>query len=113
MSVELQKAKRNDNLANWAEMIRSCKNSRKTVKVWCLEHGVNEKTYYYRQKQICNALPLKKEPPVLFAEVNRPGTCGDVGNGICIQIGIAKISVDSAPDLNLLRDILRVVAEIC
>lgn len=52
MSVELQEVKRSSHLAEWAEMVRSCKNSGLTVQTWCREHGLNEKTYYHRQIQV-------------------------------------------------------------
>ena len=113
MSIELQKVKRSSHLAEWAEMIRSCRNSGLTVKAWCLEHGINDKTYYYRQKQVCNALPAKMNSPVQFAEVHRSGSNALAESIIHIQIGAARISVDDATDLNLLRDVLRTVAEIC
>ena len=113
MSIELQKVKRSSNLAEWAEMIRCCKSSGLTVKAWCKEHGVNDKTYYYRQKQVCNALPAKLNPPVQFAEVNRTASNALTESIIHIQIGAAKISVDGTTNLDLLRDVLRTVAEIC
>ena len=113
MSVELQKVKRNSHLAEWSEMVRACKSSGLTVRAWCEEQGLNEKTYYHRQKQVCNALPEKICRPAQFAEV-RPATfAACAGAGIQIRIGAAEFHVDGNTDLVLLRDILRVVAGIC
>ena len=113
MGIELQKVKRDSNLSEWAEMVRSCKNSGLTVKAWCLEQRLNEKTYYYRQKQVCNAVPAKMNPPVQFAEVKQPGIATTAEGGICIHIGIADIRVEEYADLDQLRDVLRIVCEIC
>ncbi|MDD2302916.1 MAG: hypothetical protein PHG30_10170 [Eubacteriales bacterium] len=113
MRVELQKVKHNNNLAEWAEMVRACKNSGMTVRAWCHEQGLNEKTYYYRQKQICNALPERMNTPVQFAEVDSPTTGAANGSGVQIRIGAAEIHVDSHADLALLRDVLRIVAQTC
>lgn len=113
MGIELQKVKRNSNLAEWAEMVRSCKNSGMTVKSWCLEQRLNEKTYYYRQKQVCNAFPAKMNPPVQFAAVKQPGIGTTAEGRIRIHIGIADISVEGHADLDQLRDVLRIVSETC
>ena len=113
MSVELQQIKRNSSLAEWAEMVRTCKNSGLTVKAWCKEQGLNEKTYYYRQKQLCNALPEKAGNAIQFAEIRQPVIDGTPEDGIHIRIGTADISVHSNADLDLLREVLRIVTETC
>ena len=113
MSIELQNVKRSSNLTKWAEMVRSCKNSGMTVRAWCLEHGVNEKTYYYRQKQLCNALPESAGKSVQFAEVSRP-TGNAVDEGVIqIRIGAAEIRADGHTNLDLLREVVRIAIEIC
>ena len=113
MSVELQKVKRSNHLAEWSEMVQSCKNSGMTVRAWCAEQGLNEKTYYHRQKQVCNALPEKMCRPTQFAEVSPATVAASTGAGIRIRIGAAEIHVDGNTDLALLRDILNAVAGIC
>ena len=42
-----------------AELIRCCKKQSPDSESLVKEHGVNDKTYYYLQKQVCNALPGK------------------------------------------------------
>lgn len=84
-----------------------------TVRAWCLEQGLNEKTYYYRQKQLCNALPERTGKPVQFAEVRRLEVNPVLEGSIQIRVGAAEICVDSNTDLTLLRDVLRVVAQTC
>lgn len=122
MGIELQKVKRSNNLVEWAEMIRACKNSGLTVKAWCMEHGVNDKTYYYRQKQVCNTLPAKLNPPVQFAQMSSPVQFAEVDQSktsmvtegeIRIHIGVAEIRVDSHADLALLQNVLRIVTQTC
>ena len=113
MSVELQKVKRNKHLAEWSEMVRACKNSGLTVRAWCAEQGLNEKTYYHRQKQVCNALPEKLCRSAQFAEVSSETITASTGVGVQIRIGAAEIQVDANTDLALLRDILHAIAGIC
>ncbi len=115
MSVEFQQIKRSSHLAEWSEMVRKCKSSGMTVRAWCREHGLNEKTYYHRQKQVCNAIPANcAAVPVQFAEVGQPETAPQKsGAAIQIHIGNAKIDVSSGADLFLLRDVIRIVSGIC
>lgn len=37
-------------MREWAEMVRTCRSNGLTVKEWCLNNGINIKTYYYRLK---------------------------------------------------------------
>ena len=39
-------------MREWAEMVRTCRSSGLTVKEWCLNNGINIKTYYYRLKRV-------------------------------------------------------------
>ena len=94
MSVELQRIKRGSHLAEWAEMVRQRRSSGMTVKAWCLERGINEKTYYHRQKQVCNALPAGAGQLTQFAEVSPPVTGVQSPNTVHIRIGTADVSVD-------------------
>ena len=36
----------------WAEMVRACRGSGMSVRRWCMENGVNSKTYYYRLRRV-------------------------------------------------------------
>lgn len=44
----------------WAEIIQACQSSGMTVKAWCLENGINIKSYYYRlrklREELCNSV---------------------------------------------------------
>lgn len=46
--MDIQEYNDTSRLSVWQEMVRSCRNSGKTVGVWCQENNVNVKTYYYR-----------------------------------------------------------------
>ena len=39
-------------LEEWAEMVRARRNSGLSVRRWCTENGVNQKTYYYRLQKV-------------------------------------------------------------
>lgn len=68
--------------ANWLEIIQQCqqRSANTTVKQWCLDQGISEKSYYYWQrkfrKEAAEQLSVPdvpdtefKTPSVTFAEV--------------------------------------------
>lgn len=54
-STELSKHNHCTNLAQWQQLVYDCRHSGKTVKAWCAENGVSEKSYYYRQRKVWEA----------------------------------------------------------
>lgn len=53
---EIAKIKNEVNLKHWAEMVRQRNESDLSVSQWCLEKGINQKTYYYRLNRVRKAL---------------------------------------------------------
>lgn len=45
-------AKHQAQLAEWQERVISCRTSGRTVKAWCEEQGIGDKTYYRWERQI-------------------------------------------------------------
>jgi hypothetical protein len=66
MEESLQTLSANQRLAEWSERISLCRNSGTSVRKWCLEQGISEKTYYYWQRRVFTTLTAQ-EP--YFAEV--------------------------------------------
>ena len=52
-------------MKEWAAMVRECRSSGLTVKDWCMNNGINIKTYYYRLKRvrnfICDSLSVQHD----------------------------------------------------
>ncbi len=71
---EIAKMKREVKLKQWAEMVQLRNESGLAVSEWCDQHGVNVKTYYYRLKQIRQALCDEVEQHDIVAI--RPFTVG-------------------------------------
>lgn len=73
-------AKHESYLKLWHGRVMECRNSGKTIAVWCKENGINIKTYYFWQKRVWdketqtliqseqNQMPQSE--PVQFAQVN-------------------------------------------
>ena len=65
---EIAKVKKEVRMAQWAEMVKQRNESGLTVTDWCRQNGINLKTYYYRLKQIrqavCNEIEQHDIVPV-------------------------------------------------
>ena len=70
MEQSLQKLNQHDRLILWTERVAACRSSGKSVRQWCQENGIAEKTYYYWQRRIYDLAKSKAEP--VFAEVIAP-----------------------------------------
>ena len=78
--ISLVDAKHESYLQLWRGRVMECRNSGKSVAMWCEENGFNIKTYYYWQKQVWdkatntlirgNQASLPQREPVQFAQVN-------------------------------------------
>lgn len=49
---KIAEVKKQVQLREWAEMVRTCRGSGMSVRRWCMENGVNSKTYYYRLRRV-------------------------------------------------------------
>ena len=56
ISTEIQLAKNQIKLQNWAAELQTCNSSGMTVQQWCAENGISVKTYYYRLRKVREAM---------------------------------------------------------
>ena len=52
MEQSLQVMSKQERLENWTARITACRSSGMTVRAWCQENGLSEKTYYYWQRRL-------------------------------------------------------------
>ena len=45
-SAELSKLNHHTHLAQWRQLVYDCRHSGMTVRAWCVQNGVSEKTYF-------------------------------------------------------------------
>ena len=62
MDQGLQKLNADQRLAVWTQRIAECRSSGTSVKSWCRENGVSEKTYYYWQRRIFKLAQEQQTP---------------------------------------------------
>jgi len=120
--VDIQKLNKSGRLREWAEMVGECRNSGKTVLQWCEEHRINSKTYYYRLKQVCNAVPAlskspnlpvsrEKETPV-FAQIT-PASRSSRDAAITLRFGSIEVQIHNGAETETIESALRVLTSIC
>lgn len=69
MEESLQEQNASQRVRLWSERITACRSSGMSVRAWCKENGISEKTYYYWQRRIYQQLVSTAEAPC-FAEVS-------------------------------------------
>jgi len=82
MSNELQIYDARQRLAYWTDVIRRCRNSSLTVRGFCEQEGIREKTYYYWQRKIFLSTCRENE----FVEIS--------GSFAAAPAAIAEVSVN-------------------
>ena len=56
MEKDLQLLGKNQRMEEWAQRVSECRSSGLTVRNWCEQHEINEKTYYYWQHRIWKSM---------------------------------------------------------
>jgi len=90
MSNGLQVYNAQQRLAYWTDAVTRCRSSGLSVKAWCSQEGICEKTYYYWQRKIYNAacqqtefveMPCASVTSAVVAEVSINGITAGIRNG--------------------------------
>jgi hypothetical protein len=121
--VDIQKLNKSERLGEWAQMISQCRNSGKTVSTWCREHDINIKTYYYRLRRLCEAIPEPTRPDSLplpsseagplFAEVAPTEQTKRGSAAINIRMGNTEVEIRNGADAVTIEAALRALSRIC
>lgn len=121
--MDIQKLNRSERLSEWAQMISQCRNSGMTVKSWCAQHGISAKTYYYRLRRFCEAVPEKAEPvkqalpqvqmePV-FTEITPTGRSAIKDAVITIRLGNAEVVIRNGAEPSTIEATMLALSRIC
>lgn len=55
-------------LQQWADMIRACRESGMSIKEFCRQNGISEKTYYYRLHKLRQTVSSAAQPKLVRLE---------------------------------------------
>ena len=104
MEKSLQKLNQCEKRQLWSERVAACRNSGTSVRQWCQENGVSEKTYYYWQRRLFEETKIAAEP--VFAEVVLPRNC-DATVAAVIRAGSFQVEIQNGADTPTLQAIFR------
>lgn len=104
-------------LKEWAEQIKAC-NSRPhgmTVDDWCADYGITKANYYYRLKRV-RATYLESsanndpEAAIIPLPLKIPGQDPKSSSALAISANGFSVQVDESTSMDLLSNVLKVVA---
>lgn len=78
MEQSLQALSKQERLEQWSGKIAACRGSGMTVRAWCQERGISEKTYYYWQRRLFQELTCTQAQGSGFADIT-PANVGGSG----------------------------------
>ena len=115
-------------LSHWAEIVREREGSGMTIKEYCKNAGIHENKYYYWQKKLRKAMcrelaNIQSNPanmtPTVFAEVKLPTqqtlkpAAAMHHNQVCIEAAGVRVTAGSEYPVDMLGELLRMVARPC
>lgn len=107
-------------LEQWKIQIANCRSSGMSVRKWCMEHSVGQKTYYRWEKEILAMVstelaPVPTPAPLLpaatFTEIPVPSIpqSAQAEMVASIRIGKAKVDIYSGADANVVKALCQVL----
>lgn len=108
MEQSLQVMSKQERLENWTARIMACRSSGMTVRAWCRENGLSEKTCYYWQRRLFQALSEQQvSHKTAFAEVTPPVCSGSVA--VTVRIAGAVADIHPGADAATVETVLRIL----
>ena len=110
MEQSLQVMSRQERLENWTARIMACRSSGMTVRAWCQENGLSEKTYYYWQRRLFQTLSEQQAAhETAFAEVTPPRLVCSGNVAVTVRISGAEADIHSGADAATVETVLRIL----
>ena len=116
--MKIEEVLQNQRLNEWGQMVQACRSSGKSVSAWCSENDINEKTYYYRQRKVCSALPANRETrpsenQIAFAEVPPVWNGTASKSAITVRMRSVEIDIPNGADPRMVEIVLRHLGSSC
>lgn len=111
-------------LSQWTEIIRECRSSGQTVKNWCEEHNVSDKSYYYWLKKVreaaCKSLPQTGGDSQIMVPVNTVPqssantqiAANELSYDIRIHFGSCTIDISNTASSSTIENTLKVLKNV-
>ena len=107
MEQSLQVLSKQERLERWSGKIAACRGSGMTVRAWCQENGISEKTYYYWQQRLFQELTRAQAQSSGFADITPP-KAGDSGQiAARVHISGSEVEIYNGADAATLEAVFR------
>lgn len=108
----LQVLSKQERLESWTARIIACRGSGMTVRAWCQENGLSEKTYYYWQRRLFQLLSEQQQAirQSAFAEIT-PASNSRSSGGVAVTVRISGVEADihNGADAAAVETVLRIL----
>ena len=109
----LQVMSKQARLEDWTAGIMAYRSSGMTVRAWCQENGLSEKTYYYWQRRLFQVLSEQQQAiqQPAFAEITpKPNNIRSFG-GVAVTVRIVGVEADihNGADTAAVETVLRIL----
>jgi hypothetical protein len=105
MEKDLQLLGKNQRMAEWAQRVSECRSSGLTVRQWCEEHGINEKTYYYWQHRIWESMNESRNGRIV--QIPADGVAAGQNAAVRIRINGAEAEIRAGTDAATIEAVCR------
>ena len=108
-------------LEQWAQVMRARKESGESVRAWCAANNINEKTFYYWQSKlrqaVCDHITKHEEniprTGLMPAGWTQVATKMPALSTLTIEIGCVKIQATQNTDMDLLAKVCQALVKPC
>lgn len=107
MEHSLQRLNAVQRVELWVKRITECRSSGMSVRAWCRENEISEKTYYYWQRRLYQQM-ISTAETVRFAEIPwREETTLNSGATAKISLSGATVEIYPGADTQMIQTILQ------
>ena len=106
MGGGLQEYNTRSKLSEWSNRVSACRSSGMTVKAWCAQNGLSEKTYYYWQRKVFRA---STEEGTRFVEITGNGLGKSTTDAATIQANGILVRIHNGADRETLTALLEAI----
>jgi hypothetical protein len=97
-------------MQQWAQIIKTCRDSGITVKAWCAQNGVHPKSYYYWLRKIRTATVEQQQCGTEFVQIGEDKPIADprIG-GILLRVSGCEIEIREGTSTGLIEQTLQAI----
>jgi transposase-like protein len=117
---KIRKVTREYRASQWAECIKECRSSGMTIRDWCDENGVSEKSFYYWQRKFrneaCQLLEQNSKSALAlpsFAEIDMSQPVKSETLAVTIRIGEITADIHNGADPATVESVIRTLKTVC